>query len=244
MKPKSFVVVVLVLLLISVSVLALKIQPVMRARAQSLPHLFVYPPSTTISGLGESVAIEVKVANVTNCYGVDFWLNYNSTLLSQVGGVDIHGPFSSGNPPIRPDPTTHPGGYVLTDLSVAGTVKVSLTFVGAVGAPSFNGTGTVCAITLQAEALGISNLTFDETKVKIWNPVGSAQPRDPSVNGEIMIIAPSPPPPVGGKATPINIPMNKPELQAPWIWLTTIILSLAVTVVYVKKRKRHTEINS
>ena len=46
--------------------------------------------------------------------------------------------------------------------------------------------------------------------------------------------------PVGGKATPINIPTNKPELQIPWIWLTTIILSLVLAGVYVKKRKRNT----
>lgn len=52
------------------------------------------------------------------------------------------------------------------------------------------------------------------------------------------------PKPVGGKATPINILINKPELQIPWIWLSAIILSLVLTVVYVKKRKRHTEINS
>jgi len=51
-------------------------------------------------------------------------------------------------------------------------------------------------------------------------------------------------PPVGGKAAPISMPIIKPESQIPWIWLTTIILSLALTVVYVKKRKRHREINS
>lgn len=43
--------------------------------------------------------------------------------------------------------------------------------------------------------------------------------------------------PVGGKATPINVPTIKPETPALWIWLSTIILSLAVTVGYVKKRK-------
>jgi pimeloyl-ACP methyl ester carboxylesterase len=52
------------------------------------------------------------------------------------------------------------------------------------------------------------------------------------------------PKPVGGKATPINIQMNKPETPALWIWLSTIILSLIVTVVYVKKRKRNTMIVS
>jgi hypothetical protein len=61
---------------------------------------------------------------------------------------------------------------------------------------------------------------------------------------KVWLNAPPIPKPVGGKATPINIPMTKPELQTPWIWLTTIILSLAVTVVYVKKRKRNTRIIS
>jgi len=48
------------------------------------------------------------------------------------------------------------------------------------------------------------------------------------------------PPPVGGKATPINIPMNKPETPTLWIWLTTITFLLITTVVYVKKRKKNT----
>jgi len=46
------------------------------------------------------------------------------------------------------------------------------------------------------------------------------------------------PPPVGGKATPINISTNKPELQISLIWLT-IVIALITTVVYVKKRKRN-----
>ena len=152
------------------------------------PYVSVYPPSALVSLPGANTTVEVVVHNVTDCYGVDFWLTYNSTFLSKLGLVDVHGPFDSGNPPIRPDPVTYPGGYVLTDISLPGTVRVSLTFVGALGAPSFNGTGTVCAITFQGDALGVSNLTFDESKVKIWDPTGTGQPRDPSVNGEIEVI--------------------------------------------------------
>ena len=44
--------------------------------------------------------------------------------------------------------------------------------------------------------------------------------------------------PVGGKATPINIPMNKPETPALWIWLSTIILPLIATAVFVKLKKK------
>ena len=46
------------------------------------------------------------------------------------------------------------------------------------------------------------------------------------------------PEPVGGKATPIDIPMNKPELLTPYIGLTMLLSVAVMTVVYVKKRKR------
>ena len=48
------------------------------------------------------------------------------------------------------------------------------------------------------------------------------------------------PTPVGG----ISIPVNKLSLLAPYIGLTMILAVAVVTVFYVKKRKRHTEINS
>jgi len=48
----------------------------------------------------------------------------------------------------------------------------------------------------------------------------------------------APPPPVGGKATPINMPITKPELQTPWIWISTIILPLVAAVVFVKLKKK------
>jgi rhodanese-related sulfurtransferase len=53
------------------------------------------------------------------------------------------------------------------------------------------------------------------------------------------------PKPVGGKAIPINMPIIRLELETRWIWLTTIILAIAVsTVAYVKKRKSDTRIIS
>ena len=166
------------------------------------PYLYVWPSEKKFETDIEcefnntEFTVEVVVNNVTDCYGVDFWMTYNSTLLSKLGLVDVHGPFDSGNPPIRPDPVTYPGGYVLTDISIPGTVRVSFTFVGALGAPSFNGTGTVCSIKFKIiycppQIVGeppqnntvSCDLAFDETKVKIWSPYGTAQPRNPSVNG-------------------------------------------------------------
>jgi len=49
-----------------------------------------------------------------------------------------------------------------------------------------------------------------------------------------------PPAPVGG----IYIPVNKLELLAPYVGLTILLVVAVITVVYVKKRKRNSEINS
>jgi len=56
--------------------------------------------------------------------------------------------------------------------------------------------------------------------------------------GEMTFTSPSTP--VGG----IYIPVDKLELLAPYIGLTMLLAAAAVTAVYVKKRKRHTEIFS
>jgi len=61
---------------------------------------------------------------------------------------------------------------------------------------------------------------------------------------EEMPTPPPPPPAVGGKATPINVQIIEPELQTPYIGLTILLAVAVVTVAYVKKRKRHTEIIS
>jgi len=44
--------------------------------------------------------------------------------------------------------------------------------------------------------------------------------------------------PVGGKTTPINMPMNEPEVPALWIWLLTFILPLVATAAFVKLKKK------
>jgi len=44
--------------------------------------------------------------------------------------------------------------------------------------------------------------------------------------------------PVGGIATPINKPIDKPGSLTPWIWLSTIILPLIAIVVFAKLRKK------
>jgi len=234
MKLKAVSGMMLTLLLLGILTLAFDIQPV---KAGSLPYVFVDPPTVDVA-VGAFITVEVKVANVTDCYGVDFRLIYNDTLL-QYTGYYHRGPGAVIGS--LPD-----AALTLIDVSVAGTVIVSILFKEYyVPRPdSFNGTGVVAWVEFQGLAEGVSPLSFVEMWTFLYNSAPGVITRDPCVPGEIVVIAPPPPTPVGGKAIPINIPMNKPETPTLWIWLTTIILSLAVTIVYVKKRKRKTEINS
>jgi len=43
---------------------------------------------------------------------------------------------------------------------------------------------------------------------------------------------------VGGKAIPINMATINSELQIPWIWLSTIILAVSISIAYIKHRKK------
>ena len=201
-----------------------------------LPYLFTHPDEVIYIGVepceyDETLfTLEVVVANVTDCKGVGFWLNYNSTLLSKEGYIDFAGPFDSGNPPLSP----WGGG---SDHSIPGTLKVTVAWSMA---PPFNGTGTVCAITFKIIHCPPQNntvscdLAFDELRTNIWDSQGDPQPRDPSVNGYYEYTTIYSPTPVGG----ISIPVNKLELLAPYIGLTILLAVAVATVVYVKKRKR------
>jgi len=48
----------------------------------------------------------------------------------------------------------------------------------------------------------------------------------------------SAPPAVGGMAAPIIIQMNEPNLLSPLIWLASIIIPIALTIVFVKLKKK------
>jgi len=85
------------------------------------------------------------------------------------------------------------------------------------------------------------NYTVKASK-EYYVPVYTSVNLNQDVN--LLLILNPPPQPVGGVSVPINMPIIEPELHIPWIWLTTLILPLVATVVFVKKRKRHTEINS
>jgi len=323
MKGKVITGIVLTALLLGMLTLALNIQQV---KAESLPLISVNPQAYT-APLGVNFTIRIDVTNVTDLYGYDIWLEYNSSILNHTA-VTVDGPGQ-----VAP---TNPAQRVTVDKSVPGTIKHSCAFIYAMGAPSFNGSGTLAWITFNAIGLGKSALQFDTYWTQLFNstaevipsmldgsvtvitvvqtsvqvagenypiiikgnvsitdvtvttsilyfttsgPTGVAgvnttipvglnrtsievfvddvkltQPPFPIIttNGthyfiyfEITlsthnIILQFGPTPVGG----ISIPVNKLALLAPYIELTILLAVAFMTVGYVKKRKRNTEIIS
>ena len=266
MKLKAVSGIMVTLLLIGMLTLAFKIQPV---KAEISPYspadaISILPPQRIYESDVEcyynetEFTVQVYITNVTDCAGYDFVLYYNKTLLEVTEIlIDTGAPLSPTQ--IAPEDI----GRVETDVSEPGIVRHSVCwkwkYPNETLVPTYNGSGVAAQLTFkiiycppqivadpQQNNTVSSDLTFDRfwtIAIDYWgDEILFAKINDGYY--EYTTIGRVPLPPVGGKATPINIPVNKPETPTLWIWLTTIILSLVVTVVYVKKRKKHTEINS
>jgi hypothetical protein len=111
--------------------------------------VFLDPPSTTVSAVGDSFTVDVCIANVSNLYGYEFKLYYNSTVMN--GTQAIEGSFleSGGQTPFWEEEsfTDH---YNLTH----GVVWVLCTLTGNVS--GIDGSGLLATIKFKSLALGYS----------------------------------------------------------------------------------------
>ena len=151
-----------------------------KVSAIGLPRVYVDPPTSIISSSGESVTVEVKVANVSGLYGYDMWVGYNSTLLELVSTS------VTGTGQVVPP---SPSQYSFFDVSLPGTVRVAVGFLSALGAPSFNGTGTLLWITFNGTTEGNSTVDVinDQTFLYDRDALEITIERPPT-DGEIIVI--------------------------------------------------------
>jgi len=149
-------------------------------KADPAPYMFVDPPTAEISAVGQNITIKVNVTTVSNLYGYEFWLEYNSTLLTEAYITP------DGLGQVAP---SDPGFRAIDDLSTPGAVRYSLAFwpkPGPVYPPSFNGSGTLAWITFNGTAEGVSGLNF--TRAKLFDTDGTSIITDPWVDGQITVI--------------------------------------------------------
>jgi hypothetical protein len=117
----------------------------------SIPPLSAQPatatvsvvPSSVVASVGQNFSVDITAANVSNLYGWEFWLSWNSSLLN-VSSV-IEGPFLKAG-----------GGsntfFYYTLNSTGGSLVADCTMLGQVSGVS--GSGTLSTITFKVENAG------------------------------------------------------------------------------------------
>jgi len=147
----------MLIILSSCSILALT-----NVSAESLPRVYVDPQFSIVSAPGESVVVEVKVANVSDLYGYDLWVGYNSSIIEHVD-ITVDGPGQVA--PIDPDRRD------IIDKSELGMINYSVGFANET--PTFGGIGTLAWITFRGTMTGDTTLHLDPTWTKLYDYIHS-----------------------------------------------------------------------
>lgn len=108
-------------------------------------------PHITVADVGETFNVNVTISDVTNLYGFQFRLRYDTDVLDSMEGWAVQGPFLTSA-----DPNAQTFGWLnVTDPD--GEIQVFITLLGtAVTEPS--GSGVLATITFEVIAAGSSPL--------------------------------------------------------------------------------------
>ena len=149
--------------------------------ASGLAQVYVDPPTVTIEELGENATVAINVSEVSNLYGYEFWLSYNTILLDAVE-VTI-GPVAPEQIFLGPiDPETMEWKPIYDE---EGLVKVVVTFLSG---PAFTGSGTLAYITFNGTATGTSVLGLIDEHTVLLDPGHNEIDSLPPVDGEIVVV--------------------------------------------------------
>jgi len=137
-------------------------------------YLLISPSSNEIT-LGDSLTVAVLIQNVTDLYGYDITIRYNTTLLNAIKLQE--GPFlnSGGQTFIFANITNDEEGYVRFAISLLGAET------------GMNGSGVLFTIEFKAtlQEVGIADLIFDYTELSDHNIIPIPHY---TVNGQITVI--------------------------------------------------------
>ena len=203
--------------------LALGLVPAQAAAAQSAALIRLVAGAATV-GAGATTAVEVRVENVADLYGLDIRISYNPAAVEVVDADS-----SSEGVQIRP------GGLLAPDFVVrnqadnnAGTVWFALTQLHP--SEAVTGSGVAFIVTFRGRAACASSpLTF--SYFKLASRAGDLIPAS-AEDGEIRVVAAeqAPPTPTAAPSLPpptLVVPTAPPPTLAPT--LTTPAATVAVT---------------
>ena len=129
--------------------LTMPLGPVTKAGAETT-RVFLDPASQTVSAVGDSFEINVSIADVSNLYGYQFKLYYDSTILNGTGQPTEGSFLSSGGGQTFFYIANFSDDYNSTD----GVVWITDTLTGSV--PGVSGSGVLATIEFKSLTLAAS----------------------------------------------------------------------------------------
>jgi len=166
-------------------------------RAQTTTVVYIDPPEVDNLFSPAQFTISVKVANVTNLYGLDFQLGWDPTIITHVSHVKK---IPKDGSPAYPDgimykPTINVIDQVDENAGMPGSEPGTMYWLSEASmlpAKSFNGSGTIVEMTFQVVGLGTSPLKIIACTLadKDGNPISYTAKSGKFVN----YVVPPPPP--------------------------------------------------
>ena len=167
--------------------------------------VFSQTPSTTVAvkpsesspRLGETLTINITVANVQNLYALDVTLQWNSSALRVVSvdlrlGVESHSDGVLHGSRLNYDDSTLVPGDIFVEESNAsqetGEYHLVATSIGST-TNSFNGSGNIAILTFNVTSIGHSELGLT-TELADYNPSGSSFIEHTDLNGSVNAVIP------------------------------------------------------
>ena len=140
-------------------------------------------PSANTARVGETVTINITLANVQNLYALDVTLQWNASALQVLGadsrlGVESHsdGVLHTEIQVVEDNATQEIGQYHLVATSIA-------------PAAPFSGSGNIAIIAFNVTSLGHSELVLT-TELADYNPEGSSFIDHTDINGTVDSVIP------------------------------------------------------
>lgn len=160
----------------SIFIILLAMSPGKVVRAEST-RVFLDPPSQTVGAIGGSFTVNVSIASVSDLYGYEFTMYYNSAVMN--GTQVIEGSFlkDRGQTFFFPNSTYNYN-------STHGAVAVSCTLLGNVS--GISGSGVLAIIEFKSLAVANSS-SLHLADVKIANSTPSLIPHEDS-DGTVTVI--------------------------------------------------------
>jgi hypothetical protein len=175
----------------------LALYPIQIVFPQTSSTTVAVKPSESTPRLGETITINITIANVQNLYALDVTLQWNTSALTVVNvnlrlGVESHSDGVLHGSRLNYDDSTLVSGDIFVEESNVsqeiGEYHLVATSIGS-ATNSFSGSGNIAILTFNVTSIGHSELDLT-TELADYNPSGSSFIDHTDLNGSVNAVIP------------------------------------------------------